>query len=59
MLQIGYDGRFIDARLEGLSVGVTYMYKEGQFEFGYRAGWFGLSISFDFAELLKFLIEGD
>ena len=59
MLQIGYDGRFIDARLEGLSVGVTYMYKEGKFEFGYGASWFDWSISIDFAELLKFLIEGD
>ena len=40
---------------EGLTIGFTYMYKDGKFKFGYGAGWFGWSVSIDFAELFKLL----
>ena len=53
VLEIGYDGRIIDASIEGLTIGITYMYKDGKFEFGVGAGWFGWSVSIDFVELFK------
>ena len=34
--------------LMGLTIGITYMYKDGKFEFGCGAGWFGWSVSIDF-----------
>lgn len=58
VLEIGYDGRIIDASIEGLTIGITYMYKDGKFEFGYGAGWFGWSVSVDFVELIKLLFGG-
>ena len=59
VLEIGYDGRIIDASIEGLTIGITYMYKDGKFEFGYGAGWFGWSVSIDFVELFKLLFGGE
>ena len=59
VLEIGYDGRIIDASIEGLTIGVTYMYKDGKFEFGLGAGWFGWSVSIDFVELFKLLFRGE
>lgn len=59
MLEIGYDGRIIDASIEGLTMGITYMYKDGKFKFGYGAGWFGGSVSIDFVELFKLLFKGE
>ena len=49
--EINYDGRFIDAGIEGLSVGFTYMYKDGKFQFKHGYGWWGWSVSIDFLEL--------
>lgn len=59
VLEIGYDGRIIDASIEGLTIGITYMYKDGKFKFGYGAGWFGWSVSIDFVELFKLLFKGE
>ena len=59
VLEIGYDGRIIDASIEGFTVGITYMYKDGKFKFGFGAGWFGWSISIDFVELFKLLFGGE
>ena len=59
VLVIGYDGRIIDASIEGLTVGITFMYKDGKFEFGYGAGWYGWSVSVDFIELFKVLLGGN
>lgn len=59
MLEIGYDGRIIDASIEGLTIGITYMYKDGKFKFGYGAGRFGWSVSIDFVELFKLLFKGE
>ena len=49
--EINYDGRFIDASIEGLSVGFTYMYKNGKFQFKNGYVWWGWSVSIDFLEL--------
>lgn len=35
------------------------MYKDGKFEFGVGAGWFGWSVSIDFVELFKLLFGGE
>ena len=59
VLEIGYDGRIIDASIEGLTIGITYMYKDGKFEFGCGAGWLGWSVSIDFVELFKLLFGGE
>lgn len=59
VLEIGYDGRVVDASIEGLSVGITYMYKDGELEFGFGAGWIGWSISIDLIELCKLLFGGE
>ena len=59
VLEIGYDGRIIDVSIEGLTIGITYMYKDGKFEFGYSAGWYGWSVSIDFVELFKLLFGGE
>ena len=57
-IQIGYDGRIIDADVEFFTVGITYMYKDGAFEFGYGAGWYGWSVGIDIVELCKLLFGG-
>lgn len=56
--EIGYDGRIIDANLEGLSIGFTYMYKDGKLELKHGYGWWGWSLSIDFVELWKCLFGG-
>ena len=58
VLGIGYDGRIVDASIEGLTIGFTYMYKDGTFTFGAGYGWYGWSISIDFVELFKLLFGG-
>jgi hypothetical protein len=55
VLAIGYDGRIIDASIEALSAGLTYMWKDWQFEFGYGVGLYGWSVSIDFLALFKLL----
>ena len=45
--------------IEGLTIGITYMYKDGKFEFGCGAGWLGWSVSIDFVELFKLLFGGE
>ena len=59
VLVIGYDGRIIDASVEGLAVGITYMYKDGKLKWGYGAGWYGWSVSIDFIELFKVFWGGN
>ena len=54
VLEIGYDGRIIDASIEGLTIGITFMYKDGKFKFGVGALWFGWSVSIDFVEFFKY-----
>ena len=41
VLEIGFDGRIIDANVEGLYVGFTYMYKDGKLELKHGYGWWG------------------
>ena len=41
MLEIGYDGKIIDANVYFLSFGITYMYKDGKLIFGCNTGLFG------------------
>ena len=55
---IGYDGRIIDANLEVLTAGLTFMYKEGTFEFGIGAVWFGYSVTIDIDEIIKIIFGG-
>lgn len=59
VLEIGCDGRIIDASVEFFTIGITYMYKDGKFKFGHGAGWFGWSVSIDFVELFKLLFGGE
>ena len=58
VLEIGYDGRIIDANLEVLTAGLTFMYKEGTFEFGIGAVWFGYSVTIDIDEIIKIIFGG-
>lgn len=58
MLRIGYDGKVLDASIEGFTIGITYMYRDGKFTLGYGVGWYGWSISIDFVELFKLLFGG-
>ena len=55
VVSIGYDGRIVDVSFELLTVGATYMYKDGSFKFGYGAGLYGYTISVDFTELYKII----
>ena len=55
VVSVGYDGRILDVSFELLSVGATYMYKDGRFKFGYGAGWYGFTVSLDFIELYKII----
>ena len=58
VVSIGYDGRVVDASIEGLTVGITYMYKDGKMELGIGAGWIGWSFSVDFLALFNLLFGG-
>ena len=58
VVSIGYDGRVVDASIEGLTVGITYMYKDGKMELGIGAGWIGWSFSIDFLALFNLLFGG-
>lgn len=58
VLEIGFDGKIIDANIEGLSIGFTYTYKDGKLELKNGYGWWGWSISIDFLELAKWLFGG-
>lgn len=49
---------FFDASIECITIGITYVYKDGTLEFGIGAGWLGWSVSIDFVELFKFLFGG-
>lgn len=57
VVEIGYDGRILDASIEGLTLGITAAYKKGKIEFGIGLGWFGFSISVDFIELFQLEVE--
>ena len=59
LIIILYNFRIIDASVSGLSIGATYLLKNGKFEFGVGAGWFGWSVSIDFVELFKLLFGGE
>ena len=58
VLEIGYDGRIIDANVEFLTADLTFMYKDGTFEFGVGAGWFGYSVTIDIDEIIKIIFGG-
>lgn len=58
VLEIGYDGRIIDANVEFLTAGITFMYKDGTFEFGIDAGWFEYSVTIDIDEIIKVIFGG-
>ena len=57
-LEIGYDGRIIDANVEFLTIGVTLMYEDGTFEFGVGAGLVGYSVTIDIDEIIKIIFGG-
>jgi len=57
VLEIGYDGRIIDATIEILTVGLTFIYKDGTFECGIGAGFIGYSATIDIDEILKLFLE--
>ncbi|MCI7632558.1 MAG: RHS repeat-associated core domain-containing protein, partial [Candidatus Onthovivens sp.] len=59
VLELGFDGKIFDANVEGLSVGLTYMYKDGKLELKHGYGWWGWSVSIDFVELFKWLFGGE
>ena len=58
VLEIGYDGRIIDANVEFLTIGLSFMYKDGTFELGVGAGWFGYSVKIDIDEIIKIFFGG-
>ena len=58
VLSVGYDGRVLDFSFELLTVGATYMYKDGKLGFGYGAGWYGFTVSIDFIELYNIIFGG-
>ena len=58
LLEFGYDGRIIDVGMEGLGIGMTYMFKDGVFKFKVNAVVLGFSMSIDFVELFKMLFGG-
>ena len=59
VIEIGYDGRIIDASVSGLTIGATYLLKDGKFKLEYGYGWWGWSVSIDFIEVFKWLFGGD
>ena len=59
VIEIGYDGRIIDASVSGLSIGATYLFKNGKFKLEYGYGLWGWSVSIDFVELFKLLFGGE
>ena len=59
VIEIGYDGRIIDASVSGLTIGATYLFKDGKFKLEYGYGWWGWSVSIDFIELFKWLFGGE
>lgn len=58
VLEIGFDTKIIDASVEGISVGITYMYKDGNLELKHGYGWWGWSVSIDFVEFFKWVFGG-
>lgn len=59
VIEIGYDGRIIAASVSGLTIGATYLLKDGKFKLEYGYGWWGWSVSIDFIELFKWLFGGE
>ena len=59
VIEIGYDGRIIDASVSGLSIGATGLFKNGKLKFEYGYGWWGWSVSIDFIELFKLFFGGE
>ena len=59
VIEIGYDGRIIDASVSGLSIGATYLLKNGKFKLEHGYGLWGWSVSIDFVELFKLLFGGE
>ena len=59
MLEVGYDGRIIDVSVSALTVGATYLLKDGKFKWGFNYGWIGVSVSVDFIEIGKIVIGGE
>ena len=59
VIEIGYDGKIIDASVSGLSIGATCLLKNGKFKLECGYGWWGWSISIDFIELFKWLFGGE
>ena len=54
-VELGYDGRIIDASIQGLTLGIGLLYSNGKPEFESGFGWFGFSISINFAELINII----
>jgi RHS repeat-associated protein len=44
VLEVGYDGRIIDVSVSALTVGATYLLKDGKFKWGFNYGWIGVSV---------------
>lgn len=44
--------------MEFLTAGLTFMYKDGTFEFRVGAGWFGYSVTIDTGEIIKNIFGG-
>lgn len=53
-----FDTKIIDASVEGISIGITYMYKDGKLELKHGYGWWGWSVSIDFVEFFKWVFGG-
>ena len=56
VLEAGYDGRIIDVSVSFLTLGITNMYRNGEWDLGAGSGFFGISVSINFGELIKLLL---
>ena len=52
IVELGYDGKFIDAEVKALTVGVTIKYGNGKLEIGIGCGWVGASVAIDIWEII-------
>ena len=58
VFELGFEGKFINVGFSIFTVGVSYMYKDGEFKWSEGLGLGGFSISIDFVKLYNYFFGG-
>ena len=57
VIELGYDGKVIDASVHLLTAGVSLMYANGKLEAECGCGWYGLSLAIDCGEIANIFVD--